>query len=102
MTPAERNRRKAPELAAIVDSLRELYGTVRVEWVRMADGECLGPVPPEIAADMLHGIPDRYGEDGRGDQDPKRALSSHHGQGQATGPVESMGRKRFEREAVRG
>jgi hypothetical protein len=67
MTPAERNRRKAPELAAIVDRLRELYGTVRVEWVRMADGECLGPVPPEIAADMLHGIPDCHGADGRGD-----------------------------------
>jgi hypothetical protein len=58
MTPAECNRAKAPDFADVVDKLRALYGAqnVKVAWLRTPDGECIGPVPAEIAADPLHGV----------------------------------------------
>ena len=55
---ADENRAKAPDFAAIVDSMRSLYGhgNVTVKWLLTSDGERIGPVPDEIAANPLHGI----------------------------------------------
>lgn len=55
---AERNREKAPDFAAVVDKLRALYGAenVKVRWLRTPEGECIGPVPEEVANDPLHGV----------------------------------------------
>ena len=64
---AASNRAKFPEIAAVIDELRAKGGEVRLVWAVNLAGDRLGPVPPEIAADMLHGIPDCHGADGRGD-----------------------------------
>lgn len=52
------NRAKAPCFAAAVDKLKALYGddNVRVKWIVTPEGECIGPVPAEIRANVLHGI----------------------------------------------
>jgi hypothetical protein len=51
MTPAEQNRAKFPELAAIVEELR-LTGDAKLIWAVNKNGQTLGPVPAHIRADI--------------------------------------------------